>query len=549
MHHALKNGTDVAGQEVSTAKTCHRAGHCGPLWSMNQSANRNGRRTTMELNRLPLTVTAIASGVMGVALLIPSPDVRAVAPQDDSPPAASLAQAEELSTGFRWVAKKALPAVVSIRSVRKVQTPKMTQLDDSFGRSPFGDSPFGGAPLEDLFGELRERMQEQQGGGQGGIATGEGSGFIFDSNGLVMTNSHVVRGADEVIVTLADGREFVATEIKSDDFADVAILRINAEGSLPSLPLGDDAEMEIGDWVLAFGSPFGLDRTVTQGIISAKSRGLKQSNMRQEFLQTDAAINPGNSGGPLVNMKGEVVGINTAIETRSGGYDGVGFAVPVSLARWVGEQLMKDGKVRRAYLGVKPQDIDSELAKALELKSLQGVVVAEVTKGSPAAEAGVEVQDVIVKLNNRAVTNRQQLIAIAERMSIGASYPLVILRDGEELELSVTAAEFPEHIAEAGSVIKSLGAEVQTLTPELAQQLEMESDAGVVITNVQRGSVASRIGLRPGFVIARIGKTDVNTVDDLEKGLELARERRQLVLLVKTPNGTQLVSVPFGEEE
>ncbi len=503
----------------------------------------------MKTSRLPLVVTGVAASVLGVALLIPSTNARAVVPQEEAPPAAAIAHAEELSTGFRWVAKKALPAVVSVRSVRKVESPKMTQLDDSYGHSPFSESPFGGDPLEDLFGQLRERMQEQQGGGQGGIATGEGSGFIFDPSGLVMTNSHVVRGADEVTVTLADGREFVATEIKSDDFADVAILRIKTDELLPALPLGNDEEMEIGDWVLAFGSPFGLDRTVTQGIISAKSRGLKQSNMRQEFLQTDAAINPGNSGGPLVNMKGEVVGINTAIETRSGGYDGVGFAVPVSLARWVGDQLVKDGKVRRAYLGVKPQDIDPEIAKALELKSLQGVVVAEVTKGSPAAEAGVEVQDVIVGLNNRPVTNRQQLIAIAERMSIGASYPLVIVRDGKELELTVTAAEFPEQIAEAGSLIKSLGAEVQTLTPELAQQLEMDSDAGVVITNVQRGSVASRIGLRPGFVIARIGKTDVNTVDDLEQGLELAKERNQLVLLVKTPNGTQLVSVPFGGEE
>ncbi len=503
----------------------------------------------MKLSRLPIAVIGIAAGVLTVALLIPPSNLRTVAAQDDTRPPATIARADELSTGFRWVARKALPAVVSVRSVRKIETPRMTQLDDPFGRSPFGGNSFGGDPLEDLFGNLRERMRAQPGGGQEGFATGEGSGFIFDPNGLVMTNAHVVRGADEVTITLADGREFAASEIKTDDFADVAILRIKSDGLLPSLPLGDDTEMEIGDWVLAFGSPFGLDRTVTQGIISAKSRGLKQSNMRQEFLQTDAAINPGNSGGPLVNMKGEVVGINTAIETRSGGYDGVGFAVPVSLARWVGDQLLKDGKVRRAYLGVKPQDIDSDLAKALELKSMQGVVVAEITKGSPAEEAGVQVQDVIVKLDNRAVTNRQQLIAIAERMSVGQSYPLVILRDGKEMELSVTAAEFPEQIAAAGSEIKSLGAEVQVLTPELAQQLEMDSDAGVVITNVQRGSVASRIGLRPGFVIARIGKTDVNTVEDLEKGLELAKERRQLVLLIKTPDGTQLVSVPFGGDE
>jgi serine protease Do len=305
--------------------------------------------------------------------------------------------------------------------------------------------------------------------------------------------------------------------------------------------------MEIGDWVLAFGSPFGLDRTVTQGIISAKSRGLKNLPSRQEFLQTDAAINPGNSGGPLVNLAGEVIGINTAIETRSGGYDGVGFAVPVSLAKWVGDQLANDGKVRRAYLGVKPDDVDSDIAKALELPTSKGVIVSEVTKGSPAEQAGVKVQDVILKLNNRAVSNRQQLITVAERLSIGESYPLVVLRDGKEIELTVVAAEFPEQVAQASQQVDALGAEVQELTPELARELELDTDTGVVVTNVQRGSLAARIGLRPGVVIARIGKMEVNTLEDFEKGLQAAREKRQLVLLVKTSNGTQLISVPLSK--
>lgn len=492
----------------------------------------------MKSLRLPLAATGVAA-LLGVYLLAPAPPAPSLFADDQDKPPESLARAEELSSGFRWVAKKTLPSVVSVRTIRKIETPRMTQMEDPFGG-------LGGSPLDDLFGDLRQRMREQQGQGSEGIAAGEGSGFIIDSDGLIMTNSHVVRGADEVYITLEDGKEYKATEIKADDFADVAVVRIKADRPLPEVKLGDDSDLEIGDWVLAFGSPFGLDRTVTQGIISAKSRGLKNLPSRQEFLQTDAAINPGNSGGPLVNLKGEVVGINTAIETRSGGYDGVGFAVPVSLARWVGDQLVKDGKVRRAYLGVKPDDVTPEIARSLELPMSKGVIVTEVTKGSPAAKAGVEVQDVILKLNNRPITGRQQLITIAERLNIGDTYPLVVLRDGKEVELEVVAAEFPEEVASSGQEIKSLGAEVQTLTPELAQQLELDIDAGVVVTSVARNGMAARMGLRPGHVIARVGKTDIETVEDLEKALAQARERRQLVMLVKTANGTQLISVPFG---
>ena len=495
----------------------------------------------MKSLRLPLAATGVAALLGSVLLNQNERSVRTFADEASDRPQ-TLVRAEELSSGFRWVAKQTLPSVVSIRTIRKVQSPQLSQLEDQFGGVP------GGGQFDDLFDQLRERMREQQGGSQG-IATGEGSGFIISSDGLIMTNAHVVRGADEVSVTLEDGTEHIATDIKSDDFADVAVLRIKVDRPLPALKLGDDSKMEIGDWVLAFGSPFGLDRTVTQGIISAKSRGLKNLTSRQEFLQTDAAINPGNSGGPLVNLAGEVIGINTAIETRSGGYDGVGFAVPVSLAKWVGDQLASDGKVRRAYLGVKPDDVDSDIAKALDLPTSKGVIVSEVTKGSPAEQAGVKVQDVILKLNNRAVSNRQQLITVAERLNIGESYPLIVLRDGKEVELTIIAAEFPEHVAQASQQVDALGAEVQELTPELAQELELDTDSGVVVTNVQRGSLAARIGLRPGVVIARIGKIEINSLEDFEKGLQAAKEKRQLVLLIKTSNGTQLVSVPFISEE
>lgn len=486
---------------------------------------------------MPVLMTGCAV-LLGTVWLYQSGRVPSLFADEEPDATESLARVDELSSTFRRVARKTLPSVVSIRSVRKVETPQLSQLDQF-------RSPFGGSPLDDLFGDLQERMRQQG----PGIATGEGSGFIISSEGLIMTNSHVVRGADEVMVTLENGKVYQATDIKTDDFADVAVLTIKADRPLPALNLGDDEQLEIGDWVLAFGSPFGLHQTVTQGIISAKSRGLKGLASRQEFLQTDAAINPGNSGGPLVNLKGDVIGINTAIETRSGGYDGVGFAVPVSLAKWVSDQLVRDGKVRRAYLGIKPEDVDSDIARVLDLPSSRGIIVTEVTKDSPAEKAGVKVQDVILKLDGRSVNNRQQLISVAERLEIGKSYPLVVLRDGKEVKLEVVAAEFPEFIAEAGRQIDRLGAEVRVLTAELARELDLDADGGVVVTSVKRGGLAERIGLRPGHVIARVGKADIRTLEDLEEGLKLASERRQLVLLVKTSNGTQLLSVPFGSEE
>lgn len=508
--------------------------------------------------RWMVLLSGVVTGILLASLYDRSsgPVGAAVIAQDETPDPKLLAHASELSAAFRWVARRTLPAVVSVRTIRRVEAAPQLGMGDPLQGLPFGGG-FGNSPLDDLFGDLRERMQQQQQQdqneqGQSGsgrprrIATGEGSGFIIDADGVVMTNAHVVRGADEVMVVLEDGTEYKARDVRSDEFADVAVMKIDAGRKLPTLPFGDDASTEIGDWVLAVGSPFGLESTVTQGIISAKSRGLRNLPARQEFLQTDAAINPGNSGGPLVNLKGEVIGINTAIETRSGGYDGVGFAVPVSLARWVSDQLLKDGKVRRAYVGVTPQDLTPELAEALELPARRGVVVAEVRKGSPADKAGVQVEDVIVKLNGRDVASRQQLISIAERLRIGQAVPLLVIRGGKEVQLQVTAAEFPNEVAQNDTTIEQFGADVKVLTPELARELEVDVESGVVITGVARDSIAARLGLRPGMVLLRIGRTEIRSIEDVKTGLESARERGQLVLLVRTANGTQLLSVPVG---
>ena len=316
------------------------------------------------------------------------------------------------------------------------------------------------------------------------------------------------------------------------------------------VPLGDDRDAEIGDWVLAFGSPFGLDRTVTQGIISAKSRGMKNLPVRQEFLQTDAAVNPGNSGGPLVNMRGEVIGINTAIETRSGGYDGISLAIPVSLARWVSDQLLQDGRVRRAYLGVTPAELTPEIARSMKLPTSRGVVIESVRPGSPAATGGVEPGDVIISLNGEEIRTRQQLMTIAERLRIGTPCTMVVLRDGSTESLQITAAEFPLDMADStspasSSRIEELGVAVAVLTPELAEQLDINIDAGLVVTDLLRGSIADRLGLVPGVVLTRIGNTDLQSADDLRQGLLEAGRRGQLVLLVSSSSGTRLLSIPF----
>jgi serine protease Do len=465
----------------------------------------------------------------------------------DDPPV-SLARADELSRAFRSVAQRTLPAIVSIESTGRVR-PMVSETD-----SPFGTDPFDDPLLRQFFGDRLPQLRRQRESVPQRI--GQGSGFIIDPAGTIMTNAHVVRGAEEVTVQLSDGREFQATDIRIDERADIAVLKIEASENLPYLPLGDDTQAEIGDWVLAFGSPFGLHRTVTQGIVSAKARGLASTGNRREFIQTDAAINPGNSGGPLVNLRGEVIGINTAISTASGGYDGVGFAVPISVAQWVGDQLLTNGKVKRAYIGVLPQDVDARLAKAMNLDTPRGVLVAEVTPGSPADDAGLKVQDIIVELNGQVIDTSRKLVSVAERLTIGKSYKLKVLREGRPQTLTFTAAAFPEELvarsssSSAGNAIEvpELGLEVQLLTPTIADQLGLDSSAGVVITSVEPGSFGQRIGLEPGYVILRIGRQDIDSLATLEAALKDAREQGQILLLVKTNSGTQFMSVPFRVE-
>jgi serine protease Do len=335
----------------------------------------------------------------------------------------SLPQADDLSAVFRQVASEAIPSIVSIEAMTKskqVEPP----LRDFFRNDP---------KMEEM---LKNRGSKRM------LTKGKGSGFIINSNGSIMTSSHVVKGADEVKVRLHDGREFIAKDIKTDPRTDVAIVRIDAP-DLKSIHLGDSRSVHVGDWVLAIGSPFGLDMTVTAGIISAKGRSNRITE-RADFLQTDAAINPGNSGGPLINMRGEAIGINTAIATESGGYDGIGFAVPTHIAAWVGEQLMSAGEVKRGYLGTQISAIDVATAKQLNIQRSDGVIAHKVLPGSPAQKAGVERGDIIVRLDGQKIDGPSVLQGVAEQLTVGKTYPLDVVRGGKRMTLNVTIDALPK---------------------------------------------------------------------------------------------------------
>jgi serine protease Do len=458
-----------------------------------------------------------------------------------------IQHAEALSMTFRDVAREVLPAVVSIETRAKAvqisnngQGPR-SPMEDEFFKRFFGDNlP---PQLEENF---RQRQMPQR--------RGSGSGFIVGDDGVILTNAHVVAGADQVTVTLYDGRELEATEWHADPRSDVAIVRVDAGEKLPTVPFGDASEIEIGDWVLALGNPFDIGTTVTQGIISAKGRSTGINEV-ESYLQTDAAINPGNSGGPLVNLRGEVVGINTAISTRSGGFDGVGFAIPVNTARWVAEQLIATGSVKRAYLGVTLQPMSADLRRQFGADVNEGALVASVFEGSPAANANVDTGDVIVEFAGQKVTNSSQLQGIVERLQIDKTYPMTVLRDGERVRLEVTLKQMPGDFTPAlkraaqqpaspstQQQYDELGLEVLSLDSEAAAQLSLaEGTEGVLVGSVEPGSPASSAGLRRGDVIHKVGSTKVTSPDEFAEAVKELSLESGVALLVSQDGNNRFV--------
>ena len=472
------------------------------------------------------------------------------APAETPSAGEAVGYAKSMSKAFHDAASRLLPSVVMITNRPQVaQISGNNSPDADSDNMPFGSkgTPFGGPEFREFFKQFREMPHTSPHG-----VMGAGSGVIVDPSGIILTNNHVVAGGGQVMVRLHDGREFKAVDIKTDPKSDLALVRIEGAGTLPAARLGDSDKVEVGDWVLALGQPFGLEGTVTAGIVSAKGRGLGITD-REDFIQTDAAINPGNSGGPLVDLDGQVIGINTAISTNSGGYQGVGFAIPANLAKWVGGQLEQGGAVHRAFLGVAIQPITQPLAEQFKVKMHDGVLVTDVRPDTPAAKAGLKAGDVLLRFAGQTVTGPRELQNMVERCAIGSTQSLSVLRDGKPITLSVTCREMPADFtaanfggresADGTSRFDQLGIEAETLTPKLAEHLGVKADHGVAITDVHSGSPAAAAGLATGMVITEVNRMPVKTTEDLEKALKAKSLDQGVLLLVRSAEGSRFVVI------
>lgn len=464
----------------------------------------------------------------------------------------AVSSAKGLSTAFRVVSEQLLPSVVAIET--SPQTTVVNEMPQGARpeRSPHARNPLEGTPLEDFFRDSPRgqgfsfRMPPMQPMPRHGL----GSGVIFDASGLILTNHHVVAGGGDVNVRLYDGREFKAAQVWSDPQTDIAVVKIDGASDLVAAKLGDSDKVVVGDWVLALGQPFGLESTVTSGIISAKGRGIGITP-RESFLQTDAAINPGNSGGPLVNLDGEVIGVNTAISSRSGGNEGIGFAVPINLARWAADQLAQGGTVHRAYLGVGIQPVTASLAEQFQVKPKHGVVVTDVFPDTPAAKAGLQSGDVIVQYAGMPVTTPQELQVAVERSEIGRAHALSIVRDGKSMTLDFTPEQQPGNFGQLADKadratpghtdLGKLGLQISELSTDVAQQLGLKDDRGVLITAVESGSPADRAGLESGMVIAQVNRQPVANVNDVVSLMEKNSANEGLLLLVRSAQGSRFI--------
>ena len=447
-----------------------------------------------------------------------------------------LSQREQLSKLFRVVAKTVKPAVVEVRVKKKVSMPDVGRDMEGFKwRRPRDDeSPFARPPAPRR-GDRPERYFFQR---------GLGSGVIVDAKkGYVLTNYHVVRGADEVEIVLHDERKFDAEWVRSDADTDLAVVKIKGDGFIDA-PLGDSDKVEVGDWVLAIGAPERLPQTVTAGIISAKGRTMR-SVRYENFLQTDAAINHGNSGGPLVNMLGEVIGINAAIVSRTGVNEGIGLAIPSNMARNIMRQLIAKGRVVRGYLGVNIQDVDEELAKSFNLPGPRGALVTKVIPDTPAAGGGIKEEDFITAINGKAVKDVDGLRHLVAGLVPGDKTEVTVYREGDKETLTVTIGELPTDLAAVGRTPPAktspgqYGLEVRTLTKALAQRAGFEKDVeGVLVTDVAGDSDAAEKGVARGMVIDRIGDKEVRSAEDFAK-LAAAAEGKPLRLRVATRQGVR----------
>ena len=446
----------------------------------------------------------------------------------------------QLSDAQSEVAAVATPSVVNISTTRVIKSREEAPFDlfdDPFFRRFFGDqSPHPNIPKEHKEQSL-------------------GSGVIVSDDGYIVTNNHVIEKAQEIKVLLSNKKDYTAKLIGADPKTDIAVIKIDARG-LPALPWGDSNKLKVGEIVFAIGNPFGLNQTVTMGIISAVGRANVGIADYEDFIQTDAAINPGNSGGAMINARGELIGINTAILSRTGGYQGIGFAVPSSMARQVIDSLVKYKKVVRGWLGVSIQEVTSDLAEEFSVKDLKGALVSGVMKGSPAEKAGIKQGDVILQFNGKTIEDTGHLRNMVSQTPVGSRVKVAILRQKKELEMEVVIAELPKKMAEASggegdsgdareeeSALLS-GMTVRELTPELARGFGLEEgEKGVVVIKVETGSRLYEAGIRPGDLILQINQKNVSTLEDYKKIAAKIKAKERILLLMRRKGQDLFVSV------
>jgi len=468
------------------------------------------------------------------------------------------AEARAAPDSFADLAQQLLPAVVNISSSTSVQA-----------RSGGPEIPMfpPGSPFEQFFKDFLDRNRPGGRQGQREAPAPErkmqslGSGFIIDPSGLVVTNNHVIDGADEITVTLQDNTSLKATVVGRDDRVDVALLKVKSDKPLPAVKFGDSDTERVGDWVLAIGNPFGLGGSVTAGIVSARGRDIRQGPY-DDFIQTDAAINRGNSGGPLFNMNGEVIGINTAIYSPSGGSIGIGFSIPANMAKNVVSQLKEFGRIRRGWLGVRIQQVTPDIAESLGLKSAGGAMVAGVNDGGPADQAKIRNGDIILKFNNQDVKEMHNLPRIVAETPIGQEVPVTVWREGHETTVQAKVGELPDDQKQVAAVdakapakpteISSLGLKLAPIDQEARDKYQLGADQkGVVITDVAPSGPASDRGLKPGDVIVEVQQQAVNSPTDVQGRLDSVRKqnRKSVLMLIQGQDGLRWVPLNLSASQ
>lgn len=423
----------------------------------------------------------------------------------------------DLATAIADVAEKAMPAVVHIEVRQRVEVPEPL--------FPFENDPF----FRYFFGGPRgPRSYKKE-------MRGIGTGMIIDTEGHILTNNHVVSGATKITVKLASGEEFEAKVGGADPKTDLAVIKIKPFKNVPFLTFGNSDKLRVGEWVVAIGNPRGLEQTVTAGIISAKHRtGITDPSGYQDYIQTDAAINPGNSGGPLLNLAGEVIGVNAAIVSESGGFEGIGFAIPSNMAMGIAQSLIKKGKVVRGWLGVSVQEVTASLAKSLNLRVLKGALVADIAKGGPAEAAGIKRGDVIVSLEGAAVESANDFRNRIAATPVGKKVEIGLLRNGKRVNVLVLVAAYkPSPRLTAVELRNKLGVEVKEISLSEARRKRLDSREGVILTKVDPAGPAGRAGLEPGDIIYQINNQAIRGLNDYNRIMEKVQSNEEILLLVR----------------